>query len=98
MVRCESFLLLSSCDGGKTEVETEPMEMKQTPEKETDTSQVAQSVKNLPANAGDVGSIPGWGRSPGVGNDNPLQYSWLGNPRDRGAWGATVRGVAKSWT
>ena len=46
-------------------------------------------VKNLPANAGDardVGSISGLGRSPGGGNDNPLQYSCLGNPMDRGAW------------
>ena len=55
-------------------------------------------VKNLPANAGDagdVGSIPQSGRSPGVGNGNPLQYSCLGNPMDRGAWWATVCGVAK---
>ena len=53
-----------------------------------ETSQVAQVVKNPPANAGDpkdVGSIPGSGRSPGVGNGNPLQYSCLENPRDRGA-------------
>ena len=42
-------------------------------------------VQNLPANAGDVGSIPGWGRSPGEGNGNPLQYSCLENPMDRGA-------------
>ena len=42
--------------------------------------------------------IPGFGRSPGEGNDNPLQYSCLGNPMDRGAWQATVHGVAKSWT
>ena len=58
-------------------------------------------VKNLPANAGatgDAGSIPGWGRSPGGGNGNPLQYSCLENPRDRGAWCATVHGVAKSQT
>ena len=54
-------------------------------------------VKNLPANAGDAGSIPGSGRSPGGGNGNPVQYSWLGNPMDRGAWWATVYGVAKSW-
>ena len=54
------------------------------------------AVKNLPANAGDVGSTPGPGRSPGEGNDNPLQYSCLGNPMDRGAWWATVPGVAKS--
>ena len=53
------------------------------------------SVKNPPANAGDVGSIPGSGRSPGEGNGNPLQYSCLGNPMDRGAWRATVHGVAK---
>ena len=42
------------------------------------------------------GSIPGWGRSPGKGNDNPLQYSCLENPMDRGAWWDTVHGVAKS--
>ena len=45
----------------------------------------------------DMGSIPGLGRSPGVGNGNPLQYSGLGNPMDRGARRATVHGVAKSW-
>jgi len=52
------------------------------------TSLVAQSVKNLLANAGDLGSIPGWGRSPGEGNGHPLQYSCLENPMDRGAWQA----------
>ena len=52
-------------------------------------------VKNLPANAEDMGSVPGWGRSPGEGNGNPLKYSCLGNPMDRGAWWATVHGVAK---
>ena len=52
-------------------------------------------VKNLPANAGDIGLIPVSGRSPGEGNDNPLQYSCLGNPMDRGAWRAVVHGVAK---
>ena len=46
----------------------------------------AQMVKNLPASAGDAGSIPGWGRSPGEGNGNPLQCSCLENPTDRGAW------------
>ena len=46
-------------------------------------------VKNLPTNAGDVGSIPGSGRSPGKGNGNPLQYSCLGIPMDRGACQAT---------
>ena len=55
----------------------------------------ASAVKNSPVNAGDTGSIPGLGRSPEEGNGNPLQYSCLGNPTDRGAWWATVRGVAK---
>ena len=60
---------------------------------------MALVVKNLPVNAGDlrdVGSIPGWGRFPGEGNSNPLQSSCLENPMDRGAWQATVHGVAKS--
>ena len=52
----------------------------------------------MPASAGDVGLIPGWGRSPGEGNGNPLQYSCLENPMDGGAWQATVHGVTKSWT
>ena len=55
-------------------------------------------AKNLPANAGDVGPNPGSGRSPGEGNGNPLQYSCLENPMDRGAWQATVHGVTKSRT
>ena len=55
-------------------------------------------LKNPPANAGNVGSIPELGRSPGEGNGNPLQYSCLGNPMDRGAGWATVHGVAKSQT
>ena len=55
-------------------------------------------VKNLPANVGDAGSIPGLRRSPGEGNCNPLQDSCLENSVDRGAWWATVPGVAKSWT
>ena len=58
-------------------------------------------VKNLPANAGDTGdsgSIPGSGRSPERGHGNPLQYSCLENPMDRGAWRATVHGVAESRT
>ena len=58
-------------------------------------SQVVQWLKNLPANAGDSGLIPGSERFPGVGNDNPLQYSCLGNPW-RGIWWATIYGVAKS--
>ena len=49
-------------------------------------------------NAGDLGSSPGLGRSPGEGNGNPFQYYCLENPMDRGAWYATVYGVAKSWT
>ena len=62
-------------------------------------SQVALELTNPPANAGDVrdeGSIPGLGRSPGEGNGNPLQYSCVENPMDRGAWWATVHGVAKT--
>ena len=58
-------------------------------------SQVELLLKNLPANAGDkrdAGSIPGWGRSPGGGYDNSLQYSCLENLIDRGAWQATVHG------
>ena len=55
-------------------------------------------VKASASNAGDLGSIPGSGRSPGEGNGNPLQYSCLENPMDRGAWWATVHGVAKSQT
>ena len=64
-------------------------------------SQVALVVKNLPVNAGnirDMGSIPDSGRSPGEGHGNPLQYSCLENPTDRGAWWATARWVAKSRT
>jgi len=49
-------------------------------------------------NAGDLGLIPGSGRSPGEGNGNPLQYSCLENPKDGEAWWATVHGVTKSWT
>ena len=55
-------------------------------------------VKNLPANTGDTGSILGSGRFSGEGNGNPFQYSCLGNPMNRGAWWATVNGVAKSQT
>ena len=64
-------------------------------------SQVALAVKNLPANAGDVrdeGLIPGSGRSLGGGHVNPLQYSSLENPMDKGAWLATIHRVPKSWT
>ena len=55
-------------------------------------------VRNLPANAGDPGSIPGSGRSPGGKHGNPLQYSGLENPMDRRDWRAIVHGVAKSQT
>ena len=55
-------------------------------------------VKNLPANAEDVGSIPGLGRSPGGEHGNPLQYFCLKNSMDRGAWWATVHGVTKNRT
>ena len=55
-------------------------------------------VKASACNAGDLGSIPGSGRSPGEGNGNPLQYSCLENPMDGGAWWPTVHGVAKSRT
>ena len=61
-------------------------------------SLVAQRLKHLPCNAGDLGLIPGSGRSPGEGNGNPLQYSCLENPMDGGAWWATVHGVTKSQT
>ena len=65
------------------------------------TSQEVLVVKNPPANAGDirdVGSVPELGRSPGEGHSNQIQYSCLENPMDRGAWQATVLGVAKGWT
>ena len=52
-------------------------------------------VKNAPANTGDAGSIPGLGGSPGGDHGNSLQYSYLGNPMDRGTWRATVHGEAK---
>ena len=52
-------------------------------------------VKNPPASIGDLGSIPGLGRSLGEGNGNPLHYYYLGNPMDRGPWQAIVHGVAK---
>ena len=55
-------------------------------------------IKRPPVNVGDMGSIPGLGRSPGEGNGNPLQFSCLENPIDRGAWGAAVHKVTKSQT
>ena len=59
-------------------------------------SQVILVVKNLSANVGGPGLIPESGRSHGVGNGNPLQYFYLGNPMDRGAWWAILHGVTKS--
>ena len=62
-------------------------------------SQVVLMVENMPGNAGDArdaGSTPGSGESPKGGHDNPVQYSCLKNPMDRGAWRATVHRVAKS--
>ena len=59
-------------------------------------SQVGRVVKNLPASSGDVGLIPGSGRSAGEGNGSPLQYSCLENSMDRRTWWATVHGVTKS--
>ena len=56
------------------------------------------SSKEFTCNAGDTVLIPGSGRSPGEGNDNPLQYSCLGNPMDREAWQAVVHGVTNCWT
>ena len=63
-------------------------------------SQVVVVVKSLPVNIGDIkdmGLIPGWGRSPGGGHGNPLQYSCLENPMNRAAYHAAVRKVTKSW-
>ena len=54
--------------------------------------------KESACNEGDTDSIPGSGRSPGEGNGNPLQYSWLENSMDRGSWWATFHGITKSWT
>jgi len=59
------------------------------------------TIRNLPASAGearDMGSIPGLGRFPGVGNGNLLQYSDMEKSMDRGAWQVTIHGVTKSWT
>ena len=69
--------------------------------REMKASQVAPVVKNPPAKAEDVrdtGSIPGSGGSPGGGHGNPLQYSCLGNPMDRGAWWTILHRVTQSWT
>ena len=81
------MVILINVNGPNSPVNIQPM-----------ASLVAQIVKNLPAGAGDVGSIPGLGRSPGEGKGNPLWYSCLENPMDRGAWLAMVHRVTKSWT
>ena len=66
---------------------------------------IAKSMLGLPrwhnckeSDTGDMSSVPGSGRFPGVGNGNPLQYSWLENSMDRGTWWSTVHGVTKRWT
>ena len=61
-------------------------------------SLVARKIKKPPANVGDLGSIPALGRSPGEGDGYPLWYSCLENPMDKGAWRATIHGVADSQT
>ena len=58
---------------------------------------IGSVVKNPPTNAGDMGLIPRWGGSPGGGHSNPLQYSCLENPMDRGIWQDIVHRVAQSW-
>ena len=62
---------------------------------ETWASQLVIVVKNLPANAGDAGSVSGWGKASGEGNGYPPQYSCLKNSTDRGAWQAPIHGVAR---
>ena len=91
-----------SSSQGSIWVSIQTTQVSQPPQEITDKeAQVALVVKNLPANAGDIGdvdSIPGWGRSHGVGNDNLLQYSCLENSMDREAWWATALGVTKKVT
>ena len=109
MVLClfPQFYLCSSLDPAKFKNKSEPKLQGQINTENTITeghlwsNQVALVIKNPPANAGgirDMGLIPGLGRSPGGGHGNPHQYSSLENPMDRGAWGATVHGAAKSQT
>ena len=89
---------------GVAKSQTRPSNWTTTTTRGKGASQVAQWVKNLPANAedpGDIGSIPGLGRSPERGHGNPLQYSCLENPVDRGAWWATVhrsQRVRQDWS
>ena len=67
-------------------------------DRKTGASQVVLVIKNLPANAGEMSSIPGLGRCPGGGHGNPLHYSCLEHSMDRGAWRATVHRIPKSQT
>ena len=82
-LKCYSFIAISYCIRFDRKIHVFPS---------------GSVVKNLPSNARDVGLIPGLGRSSAEGNGNPLQYSCLENRMDRGAWQATVHGVAKRWT
>ena len=99
-MNCRSELWNVTCgEGHMIWVTTGTRKMKDTWNRFDLSSQAHGSVvKNPPANAGDVGLIPGLGRSPGEGNGNPLQYSCLKNPMDRGAWWPTVHGVTKRQT
>ena len=83
-----------------TEMNYSPIKLilKSKPKNANRASQIALVVKNLLANAGDTGLIPGLGRSPGGRQGNPLEYSCLENRMDKGAWQATVHSAAKSWT
>ena len=78
--------------------DTEQVGLRGLSKREIRASPVALTVRNLAANAGDAGSMPGSGRSAGEGNGSPLQYSCLENPTDGGAWRATAHGVANSQT
>ena len=85
--------MMMECEGGKRALNTAARK----PEFECQLCQWLSSEESI-YNGGDlrdVGLIPGWGRFPGGGNGYPLQYSCLGNPRDRGVWWATVHGVSR---
>ena len=87
--------------GGRVRWKKQSSAISATPSGELEASYLVLVVKNLPANAGDIrdsGFIPGLGTSPGAGNGNPLQYSCLENPMDRGASQAAVHGVTKNQT
>ena len=99
-MNCRSKLWIVTCgEGHMIWVTTGTRKMKDASNRFDLSSQACGSVvKTPPANAGDVGWIPRLGRSPGEGNGNPLQYSCLENPMDRGAWWPTVHGVTKRQT